>query len=91
MERAFLPILPQTIEVDGIPVEILEAKDMSLSGGEPYYLVVIRIHYKGITSRVFSIPAHNEQELLNKLKIEVTKLKYLEYIYGIDELRGMIT
>jgi len=91
VETAILPVLPLTIEVDGIPVEILEVKDSSLSGGDPYYLAVIRIYYKGIQSRIFTIPAKSERELINKLKIEVTKLKYLEYVYGIEELKGMIT
>jgi len=91
VESTTLPILPITLDIDGIPVEILEVRDASLSGGDPYYLAVVRINYKGIQSRTFSIPAKSEKELINKLKIEVTKLKYLEYAYGLDELRGLIT
>jgi len=59
--------------------------------GEPYYIASVKIIYKGIASRTFPLFVRDQRDLLNKLKVEITKIKFIDYMYGLDEVRRIIT
>jgi len=71
--------------------EVLEAMETSDLATGRSYLVVVRLVYRGIRSRPFSIPAKDMGDLINKLKIEVSKLKFMELVMGLPEVRRLIT
>jgi len=91
MESSTFQIPPFFIEVDEIPVTIIEVLKTALISGETWYHVVVQINYKGIKSRRYTLDVKSEQDLINKLKIEITKLKIIEYTYGLPEVRRFIT
>lgn len=91
MEASRLQIPPFSIEVDGHVFDVIEVLKTQLLNGETWYHVVVRLNYKGIKSRTYTLDVRSEQDLINKLKAEVTKVKFMEYAYGIDELRRLIT
>ena len=91
MSSTDISLLPIFVEVDGVVAEIVEAMEYTLFGQIKYYIFSVRINYKGIKSRVFPIQAKDLKDLINKLKIEVTKLKFFEIVYGLPEVRRMIT
>jgi len=90
MESHTLQIPPFYVEVDGVRVQILESSKHTLLTGETWYIVSCRIIYKGITSKIFPLFVRNEEDLVNKLKIEITKIKFLDYAYGLEEVRKVI-
>jgi hypothetical protein len=79
-------ITPFFIDVDGVAVQIIEASKTSF--GE--YIVSVRIIYKGIHSRVFPLPVQNTDDLMNKLKVEISRVKFIEYMFGIEEVKKLI-
>jgi len=79
------------MEVDGVPVQLVEASKQQLASGETWYIVSVRITFKGVQSRVFPLFVRSTQDLVNKLKVEVTKVKFIYYAYGLDEVRRLIT
>jgi hypothetical protein len=79
-------LTPFFIDVDGVTVQILEVTKTYL--GE--YIVSVRVIYKGIYSRVFSLAVQNTDDLMNKLKVEISKVKFIEYIFGIEEVKKLI-
>jgi hypothetical protein len=91
MESASFQIPPFFIEVDEIPVTIIEVLKTTLISGETWYHVVVQINYKGIKSRRYTLDVKSEQDLINKLKIEITKIKVIEYTHGLPEVRRLIT
>jgi len=76
--------------VDDVPVRILEVLKTSLDPKNPWYHVVVQIIYKGIKSRIYTLDVRNTKDLVKKLKVEITKIKMLEYVYGRDELKRII-
>ena len=91
METPQLLLPPVTIEVDGYLVDIIEVLKLESFSGSVTFSVSVRINYKGIKSRVFSLDVRNESELIKKLKIEITKIKFMELTYGLDEVRRIIS
>jgi len=91
MERQSFLIPPFTCEIDGIPVTVLEILKRKIVSGDTWYLAVVTIDYKGIKSRRYTIPVKSEEDLINKLKIEITKIKFIDYGYGIEEVKRLIT
>jgi len=85
----YLP--PFYIEVDGCKVQVLEVLKSQLTFGETWYHVVVSIEYNGIKSRRYSISVKDTKDLINKLKTEITKIKFIHYAYGIDEVKRLIT
>jgi len=81
---------PFFIEVDGIPVEVLEVLKSELISGDTWYHVVVRIIYNGIKSRRYTLDVKDIKDLTNKLKIEITKIKFIDYAYGIDQVKELI-
>jgi hypothetical protein len=79
-------LTPFFIDVDGVTVQIVEASKTLL--GE--YIVSVRIIYKGIYSRVFPLAVKNTDDLMNKLKVEISKVKFIEYTFGIEEVKKLI-
>ncbi|MEM2249829.1 MAG: hypothetical protein QXP16_03945 [Candidatus Bathyarchaeia archaeon] len=90
MEKSTIHLTPFFITVDGVPVTILEVLKTQLISGETHYHVAVRFNYKGVTSRTVSLHVKDMKELVNKLKIEVTKIKLVDYAYGIEEVRRQI-
>lgn len=84
-------IPPFYMEIDGVTVEVLEVLKHQLISGDKYYTVALRIHYKDIVSKIFNLTVKDEEELKNKLKIEITKIKFMEYAYGLKYVKGVIT
>jgi len=91
MSSSRLILTPFSVEVDGVRVDILEVMKLTYPNDYKMYIVSCRIRYKGITSRIFPLFVKNEQDLFNKLKVEVTKVKFLELAYGLDEVRRVIS
>ena len=79
------------MEIDGVTVEVLEVLKHQLISGDKYYTVALRIHYKNIISKIFHLTVKNIEELKNKLKIEITKIKFMEQSYGLKYVKGVIT
>jgi hypothetical protein len=90
MEASTIHLTPIFIEVDGVAVQLVEVSKHQLASGEAWYIVSARIMYKGMQSRVFPLFVKNTQDLMNKLKVEITKVKFIEYSYGMDEVRRLI-
>jgi hypothetical protein len=90
METTKIHATPFSIMVDDVPVTILEVVKSELDPNNPWYHVVVQIIYKGIKSRVYSLDVRNTKDLVKKLKVEITKIKMLEYIYGKEELKRLI-
>ena len=84
-------LLPVFLEVDGVPVMLIEASKQQPLYGPPYYLVSVKVIYKGIHSKVFPLMVRDESDLRNKLKVEITKIKFIEAMYGLEEVRRVIT
>jgi len=77
MEVARLQITPFTIRVDKVLVQIIEVLKSALGeiGG---YHVSLSINYKGTWSRPYNMTVTDMKDLIRKLKIEITKLKFIE-------------
>ena len=86
-----IQVTPFTVEVDGVKVQIVEVAKQTLVTGEAWYIVSVRVNYKGVESRVFPLFVRDNRDLKNKLKVEITKLKIIEASYGLQEVRRMIT
>ncbi|RLI87532.1 MAG: hypothetical protein DRP01_01615 [Archaeoglobales archaeon] len=91
MSKATLQIPPFFLKIDGELVEVLEILKSRLITGEEWYHVVVSIHYRGMRGKPYSLSVRSLKELENKLKIEITKLKMIEFAYGIEEVRRLIT
>jgi len=91
MEPAKIQLTPFSILVDEVTVRVLEVLKTELDPQYPWYHVVVQINYHGIKSRIYSLDVRNTKDLVKKLKIEVTKIKMLEYMYGREELKRLIS
>jgi hypothetical protein len=91
MMSSTFTIPPFFIKVDGIKVEIVEVSEQKLVSGDKFYIVSCRVHYDSIESRTFPLFVSDMKDLINKLKVEITKLKIIEYSYGIEHVKKVIT
>lgn len=91
MESNVLHLPPFSIEIDGVEVEVLEVLKTELVSGDTWYHVVVCINYDGIRSRRYSLDVRSMEELVNKLKVEITKIKFIDYAYGRLAVRRWIT
>jgi len=89
METATLQLPPFFLEIDGVPVQVVEVHKREPITGEVWYIVSVRIIYKGVSSRTYPLFVRNTKDLKNKLKVEITKLKFIEYAYGLDEVKRL--
>lgn len=85
----YLP--PFSVLVDGVEWTILESVKQPIISGEMYYRVVVYVNYKGVKSKAFSLFVKDEKDLLNKLKVETTKIKFMDYSYGLEYVKKVIT
>jgi hypothetical protein len=90
METNTLQIPPFFIEVDGCQVQVLEVLKSELISGDTWYHIVVSINYKGTYSKRYSLDVKDTKDLVNQLKIEITKIKFIDYGYGIDEVKRLI-
>jgi hypothetical protein len=91
MESSTFQITPFFLEIDGVTVQIVEVAKQQLISGEVWYIVPVKIIYKGIHSRVFPMFVKDIRELKNKLKVEITKVKIIDYSLGLEEVKRLIT
>ena len=91
MERIEVPIPPFSVKVDDAVATVWEVIPITLPTGEKRYHVTLSIRYKGIESRRFFLDVRDTRDLVNKLKIELAKLKIIEYGYGGEALRRVMT
>ena len=91
MERMEIRLPPFSIEVDDAIVTVWEVIKTQPVGGRPNYHVVVSFRYRGIESKRYGIDAKDTKDLINKLKIELTKLKMIEYTYDKETLRKVMT
>jgi hypothetical protein len=82
-----LQLTPFFVDVDGVTVQIIEASKTPFNE----YIVSVRIIYKGIYSRIFPIAVQSTDDLMNKLKVEISKIKFIDYTFGIEEVKRLIT
>jgi hypothetical protein len=86
-----ITLLPIFLEVDGVPVVLIELSKQETAWGETYYIASVKVIYKGIASRVFPLYVKDSKDLLNKLKVEITKIKFIDHMYGLEEVRRIIS
>ncbi|MGB9760030.1 MAG: hypothetical protein ACPLZG_09420 [Thermoproteota archaeon] len=91
MERSTVQVPPFIILVDEIPVTIYEVYKSVLVSGDVFYHAVIEINYKGIRSKRYTIDAKDYNSLINKVKVEIDKIKFIEYSFGINEVRRLLS
>jgi hypothetical protein len=91
MISSTLQITPFFIKIDDVTVEILEVSEQPLISGDKWYIASVKIIYKGIHSKIFPLFVRDEVELKNKLKVEITKIKIIDYSYGLEEVKRVIT
>jgi len=91
METATIQLPPFFLEVDGCHIKVLEVLKTELISGDTWFHVAVTIDYKGVKSRRCTLNVRNTQDLLNKLKVEITKIKFIDYGYGMDEVRRLIS
>jgi|YelNatPaOPRAMG01_1025707.scaffolds.fasta_scaffold00562_48 hypothetical protein len=90
METKSILIPPIFMQIDGVTVELVEVSKHFLAPDQPYYIASVKIIYKGIHSRVFPIFAKDITDLKNKLKVEINKVKFIEYSCGLEEVKKLI-
>jgi len=91
MEKPRITLPPFYVEVEGARALILEVSRTEPVPGDVWYHVSTQIEYKGMRSKTFTLDVRSEEDLLTKLKMEVTKLKFMEYAYGTEFLRRVMT
>lgn len=91
MEPANIQITPFSINVDGVDVTILEVLSTQLISGDKWYHVVVQIKYKNILSKKYTLDVKDMNNLINKLKVEISKIKFIEMAYGLNYLKQIIT
>jgi hypothetical protein len=85
-----LVITPIEVEIDNCVVTILEVAKLPMSWTETGYMYQASCQARcgDVTSRVFTITYKDTSELKSKLQVEVTKFKYMVFLYGARELKA---
>jgi hypothetical protein len=91
MQSVRVVVPPFSFEVGGARVDVLEIIRTRLPDGAERFHAAVRIVYKGIASRIFTLDVKDADELVNKATVEVNKIKWCEYVYGLEEVRRLIT
>lgn len=91
MQSIQLIIPPFSFMIGDARVDVLEILKSRLVDGSEIYHAVIRIVYKGITSKNFTLDIKDSDDLVNKATVEVNKIKWFEYNYGLNELKRVIS
>jgi len=85
-----LVILPIEVEVMDCVASILEVTKLKYPGN--MFQAAVQVKCNENTSQVFHIRYFDARELETKLALEVSKFKYMLYLYGKDEMkrRGLV-
>jgi hypothetical protein len=85
-----LVITPIEVEVDSCVVTILEVAKLPMSWTELGYVyqASCQVRCGDVTSHVFTITYKDTSELKSKLQVEVTKFRYMMFLYGARELKA---
>ena len=86
-----ISILPVSVEVDGAIVHILEVLKSRLPNGTIFYHAVCKAEWNGITTRNFVISFRTEEEFREKLRTEIAKLKLMDFLYGRDFVKKVVS
>jgi len=86
MEANVFLIPPFQIQIEDAIVTVWEVLKLV----PDQYNCTVSIKYKGIESKRYGIVVRNQKELRNKLKIELTKLKFIDLSMGRDYLRQVM-
>jgi hypothetical protein len=86
-----LVVTPLEIEVDDCVAVLLETSKLPLPWEQYQASIQIRCPYKNkdVLSRTFHIDFKNTDEFKQKLKTEVSKFKYVLFLYDEQTLRRM--
>ena len=91
MESRTIYVTPFTFNVDGYNVTVFEVLKFELVDGSKVYHVVVKLEGEGISSRVFGLDVRSFDDLVEKIRSEITKLKLLKYVLGEDKAREIVT
>jgi hypothetical protein len=78
-------ITPIEIEVDGAKCTILEVTSREWIDKRVIFTVSVYCEYGGRRSQIFQLDVTSNDELINKLRVEVAKMK-LAILLGYDHL-----
>jgi len=87
LETTLFLIPPFDIQIDDAVVTVWEVLKLV----PDQYNCTVSIKLKGIESKRYGIVVKNQKDLRNKLKIEITKLKFVDLSMGRDYLRKVMT
>jgi len=87
MEKAPILLTPFQIKLEDATITIWEVLKLL----PDQYNCTVSIEYKGIESKRYGIVVRDQKDLRNKLKIEITKLKFIDLCRGRDVLRQVMT
>jgi len=90
MEPAVIQVPPFSLSIDGVEATILEVLKTQLISGDVWYHVVVKLRYKGIDSRNYTLDVKDMNNLVDKLKVEVSKIRFIELAYGINEVKRIM-
>lgn len=76
-EKISVLVPPLSVEIDGARVFILEASSYNTLYGAKRHIVSCKIVLKNFATPVFPLDVANNDELLWKLKAEISKIKLL--------------
>jgi len=83
MERAPILLTPFHIQIEDATITVWEIRKVP----PDQYNCTITITYKNITSKRYGLIVKSSKDLRNKLKIELTKLKFINLSLGEEALR----
>jgi len=87
MEKAPILLTPFQIQIEDATFTVWEVLKLP----PDRYNCTITINYNNIESKRYPLIVKNEKDLRNKLKIELTKLKFIRLSLGDEVLRKVMT
>jgi len=87
MEKAPILLTPFQIQIEDATITVWEVLKLP----PDRYTCTITITYHGIQSKRYPLIVKDQKDLQNKLKIELTKLKFIRLSLGEDALRQIMT
>ena len=90
-KKTEIVVLPIDVEVDGCIVTLLEATKFTLT--HTIYQVSCQARCGDMQSQIFHVTYSTPHELIQKLKTEIAKFKYMIWLLGKEEMirRGIAT
>jgi len=87
LETTLFLIPPFDIQIEDALVTVWEVLKLP----PDRYNCTVTIKLKGVESKRYGIVVKDQKDLRNKLKIEITKLKFIDLSMGRDYLRQVMT